>query len=346
MPFLYKKVLKPILFLFDAEFIHTVFISFGHLLGTNPITRKLVSFFYGYHGKDISKVVDGITYKTPIVLAAGFDYNAKLTNILQSVAFGGEEVGSVTARECAGNDKPRLMRLKKSGSIVVYKGLRNEGVDKIIERIKNSYIPKDYVVGISIARTNDEACNTLEEGVGDYLYSFKKLNDAGVGDYYTINISCPNSFGGEDFTTSERLNILLSKLSFIKTDKPVYLKMPINISWEDFEKLLEISLRFDFIKGYVIGNLNKNYDELDYLKEAPMEYRGGLSGVPCRKHSTDLIKKTKEKFGKTKTIIGCGGIMSVEDAQEKFEAGADLIQLITGMIFEGPHLMKQIAKKL
>ena len=122
--------------------------------------------------------------------------------------------------------------------------------------------------------------------------------------------------------------------------------MPINISWEDFEKLLEISLRFDFIKGYVIGNLNKNYDELDYLKEAPMEYRGGLSGVPCRKHSTDLIKKTKEKFGKTKTIIGCGGIMSVEDAQEKFEAGADLIQLITGMIFEGPHLMKQIAKKL
>ena len=155
---LYKHVLKPILFLFDPENVHDFFIWTGELLGRFWLTRHLVSFAYGYRvskkSKDISKTVDGINYRTSILLSAGFDYNGRLTKILPYIGFGGEEVGSVTARPCEGNPKPRLTRLPKSKSIIVNKGLRNEGVDKIITRIKDEH--QKFVIGISIARTNDE----------------------------------------------------------------------------------------------------------------------------------------------------------------------------------------------
>jgi dihydroorotate dehydrogenase len=134
----------------------------------------------------------------------------------------------------------------------------------------------------------------------------------------------------------------MQKLSEIKHDKPMYIKMPINQSWEEFNELLDLLDPYKNVNGVVIGNLNKNYADADFPEEAPKEYRGGLSGKLCRKLSTDLIRKTKNQWGKRFTIIGCGGVMSVADAQEKFEAGADLLQLISGMIFEGPHLMKEI----
>lgn len=301
---------------------------------------------YGYHGKDISKTIDGIKYKTPVLLSAGFDYNGKLTGILASLGFGGEEIGSVTARACEGNRKPRLIRLKKSGSIIVRKGLRNDGVDTVIRRIKKSHIPKDFVIGVSIARTNDVLCKTLEGGVEDYVYSFERLNKEKIGDYYTINISCPNSYCGEAYATPHALQMLLVQLAKIKTDKPVYLKMPINLEWEDFSKLIDVSLKFPFVKGYVIGNLNKEISCLKHPEEASGKARGGMSGDPCRELSTKLIKKTRSKVGNKMTIIGCGGIMSADDAIEKINAGADLVQLITGMIYEGPHIISDICKRI
>ena len=132
----YKRLLKPILFCFDPEAIHDVFIAFGAILGKYKMTRLLTALLYGYRGPDISKTVDGIVYCTPFLLAAGFDYNARLSGILGSIGLGGEEVGSVTARPCKGNPKPRLLRLVRSESILVNKGLKNEGVDKVIERLK------------------------------------------------------------------------------------------------------------------------------------------------------------------------------------------------------------------
>jgi len=342
MAFLYSRVLKPILFLFDAEFIHEVFISVGEFLGRFRITRKIVSIFYGYRGGDISRTIDGITYKSPILLSAGFDYNGRLTQILSSVGFGGEEVGSVTARPCAGNPKPRLTRLKKSKGILVYKGLRNDGVEVVMKRLKARRATKDFIVGVSIAKTNDEVCATVEGGIEDYLYSYRRLNEESAGDYYAINISCPNSFGGETFTTAPLLEKLLSALSTIKTNKPVYLKMPINLEWNDFESLIDVAKKFSFIRGFIIGNLNKNYSELDFTEEAPKEYRGGVSGKATFARSNNLIQKTRAKVGKSMTIWGCGGILSADDAEAKTNAGADAIQLITGMIFTGPHLVKNI----
>ena len=360
----YKSLIKPLLFRFDPENIHDLFITLGGILGSNPLSRALTGVAYDFQEHHhsvtmpISKTVDGITYRTPVLLAAGFDYNGRLVRILPRVGFGGEEIGSVTARPCAGNPRPRLMRLPRSGSIIVNKGLKNDGVDEIIRRLKKlrkpsasqsgrDFAPKspDFVIGVSIARTNDSASVPIEAGIEDYCYSFRRLNQENVGDYYTLNISCPNAFGAEAFTDPMLLDRLLASIKKIPCSKPVYVKMPINLPWPQFDSLLKIILRYG-LHGVVISNLNKNYNSLEVRAEAPKEYAGGLSGKPCRALSNELIKRTRQAYGEHLTIIGVGGVDSPETAMEKFEAGADLIQLITGMIYEGPGLIGKIAGSL
>lgn len=342
---LYQKLLKPVLFKFDPERVHNFFVNCGEFFGRFWVFKKLIALFLKYDGPDISKTVDGLTYKTPFLLSAGFDYNGRLINILPEISFGGVEVGSVTARPCAGNSKPCLARLPKSRSILVNKGLKNDGVEVIIERLKKYNKREGFVVGVSIARTNDEKTCSTEEGIADYFYSFKRLNEENVGDYYTLNISCPNAFGGETFANPELLLHLLSKISSIKCDKPVYVKMPINLDWPEFDSLLKVMEKFELIKGVIIGNLNKDYSCLDFRNEAPKEYQGGLSGKPCFEISNKLIKQTREVYGQRFTIIGCGGVMSPEDLKAKFEAGSDLLALITGMIYNGPSFIKELANE-
>jgi dihydroorotate dehydrogenase len=342
---LYKRVLKPILFRFSPEKVHDIFVFIGEFSGKYAITRWIFSLIYGYHGKDISKIVDGIKYNTPVMLSAGFDYNGRLTQILASLGFAGEEIGSVTAYPCEGNPKPRLTRLIKSKSIIVNKGLRNDGVDTVIARIKSKKPIPGFVIGVSIARTNNERSVPIQAGIDDYLYSFRRLNEEKVGDYYTINISCPNAFGGEAFTTPILLDRLLQAFTTIPCNKPIYIKMPINLPWENFKDLLDIIKKYKNIKGVIIGNLNKDYSSLDVKNEAPFTYVGGLSGKPCTHPSTFLVAKTREYMNKDFTVIGCGGIMSPDTAMEKFTAGADLIHIITGMIFEGPGLVRKILKR-
>jgi dihydroorotate dehydrogenase len=345
MRFFYKKILKPLLFLMDPELVHNLFVWFGELCGKTKLGRGFVAMLYKYQGPSVARTVDGIRYEIPISLAAGFDYNGRLAGVLDTVSFGGDEIGSVTAKPTTGNPKPRLRRMIKSKSLVVYKGLKNEGVEAIIKRLKKTRKPKNFVWGISIAKTNNAETITTEAGIADYCYSFQRLNEENIGDFYTINISCPNVHGGESFTTPHLLKPLMTALDEIPCKKPIYIKMPINLPWIEFNELLQI-LDAHNVQGVVIGNLNKNYADADYPEEAPEKYRGGLSGKLCQKLSTELIRKTKANWGDRFTIIGCGGILTVDDALEKFDAGADLLQLITGMIFEGPHLMKDIAKAL
>ncbi len=345
MDILYRHILKPILFRMSPDTVHDVFLAAGEMAGRFAITRTLFSFLYNYKGPDISKTVDGITYRTPIILSAGFDANGRLTQILPSLAFGGEEIGSVTALYCEGNPLPRMIRLIRNKSLVVYKGLRNNGVDALIAKLKKTKRIPNYVLGISIARTNvPEASTDIEAGVHDFVESFKKLNEAGIGDYYTINISCPNAYTGETFIEPTNLDQLLPRLREIPCTKPVYIKMPINVSWAQFTEMLELADK-NGIHGVIIGNLNKNYSDLDHPEDAPKVFRGGLSGKPTFNLSNELIRKTRELYGTRFTIIGTGGIFTPEDALAKFAAGADLIQVISGMIFEGPGLMKKIAER-
>lgn len=341
MGMFYTKVLRPIFFKCDPEFMHDLMVFWGEVFGAFAPARWLISLVWGYHGKDISKTVDDIRYERPVLLSAGFDTDGRLSRILPSISFGGEEVGSVTARPCEGNAKPRLTRLIRNKSLVVWKGLRNEGARAIAERLSNKKTPKNFIVGVSIAQTNDEKVSDAESGLEDYYETFKIMNEKGVGDYYTINISCPNTFGGETFATPELLTRLLTKLSTVNCDKPRYIKMPINLAWDDFNALLKIIDQFGY-DGVIIGNLNKKYSDLNFPEDAPEKWRGGLSGKPCFELSNELIRSTRAEYGARFTIIGVGGIFTPNDAMEKFRAGADLVQLITGMIFEGPSLVGRI----
>ncbi len=347
----YKKVLRPLFFKCNPEWAHDFMVFWGEVFGAIPPMRWLISAVWGYRGRDISKVVDGVRYERPVLLSAGFDTDGRLSRILPCISLGGEEVGSVTARPCEGNAPPRLTRLIRNKSLIVWKGLRNHGAKVIAERLKNKMdstsSPQEtrgrFVVGISVAQTNDENVRNAETGIEDYYETFRIMNEMGVGDYYTINISCPNTFGGETFATPELLTRLLTKLSTVQCNKPRYIKMPINLEWEAFNELLKIIDTFGY-SGVVIGNLNKKYADLDFPEDAPKEWRGGLSGKPCFELSNELIRKTRETYGTRFTIIGVGGIMSAEDAMTKFRAGADLVQLITGIIFEGPGLVGRICE--
>jgi dihydroorotate dehydrogenase len=341
---LYHKILKPIFFRFDPELVHDFMTSFGRFLGSFALGRSLTSLVYGYHGKDISKTVDGIFYKTPFLLSAGFDYNGYLGRILPNIGLGGEEIGSITAKPCEGNPKPRLTRIPKSKGIIVNKGLKNDGVDVVLKRVKK-YPKSDFVMGISIAKTNCKDSASIQGAIEDYVYSFRRLNEENVGDYYTLNISCPNAYGGEAFIKADLLEQLLLEIKKIPCKKPIYVKMPINISWEQFDSLLKVIDRFG-LNGVIIGNLNKDYSYIDYRSEAPQSYCGGISGKACANLSTELIAKTKQAYGNRFTIIGAGGVMSPETAKQKFDAGADLIMLITGIIYEGPGLVKKLCKSI
>lgn len=339
----YTHLLRPLFFQFDPELVHNQMVNLGEFMGKSPLGRGVIRAVYGHKDSRININIDGIAYHSPVLLAAGFDYNGRLTQILPSIGFGGEEIGSVTLRPSEGNPQPRLTRLPKNNSIIVNKGLRNHGVDALISLLQSRPQIPGFVRGVSVARSNVKETTGTQAGIDDYVQCYQKLVNAGVGDYYTLNISCPNAFGGEAFSEPELLRQLLSAVNTVRSPKPLYLKMPINKLWPEFRELLAIADNFG-INGVIIGNLNKNYDDLAYRDEAPGEYRGGLSGKPCQKLSNELIRRTKETYGDRFIIFGCGGIMSAADANEKLDAGADLLQLITGMIYKGPGIIGEINK--
>lgn len=339
---IYRLGLKPVLFRYDPDTIHDVFVDAGEELGRHDITRRLLEGVFGYDGPDLSRVVDGLYYRTPILLSAGFDCNARLGEILPSLGFGGEEIGSVTARPCDGNPLPRMARLPRSNSILVNKGLRNSGVETVIARLKlRNPGPHAFVNGISIARTNDELSAPVDAGIADYVYSLRRLVEEDIGDYYTLNISCPNAFGGEAFTDPRLLERLLAAVGEVPHRRPLYAKLPINLPWEQLETLLRIIDRHG-LHGVVIGNLNKRHDALLHPDEVGAEPRGSVSGAPCTDLSTHLIARTRRAFGGRFTIVGVGGILTPQQALEKLVAGADLLQLITGLIFQGPSFVSDI----
>lgn len=336
----YQHLIKPVLFRFDPEFVHDRFTSLGHFLGKTKLTRSLVSLLLNYSSPALTQTVAGMEFTNPIGLAAGFDKNAMLLNILPQVGFGFEEVGSITLGSYAGNPKPRLFRLPKSQGLIVNYGLKNDGVEAITPRIRNSH-SYPARIGISIAKTNDISTSTEKGGIEDYYNCLQKVEAAHTGDYYTINISCPNTFGGEPFTTATKLDKLLHKLNQVRTRRPMFVKLPINLSLVDFDSLLQVCVRHK-VTGVVIGNLTKVRSK-DLIKDTiPEPMKGGVSGKPTWQLSNDLISYTYQHYGDKLIIIGVGGIFSAEDAYEKIKRGATLLQLITGMIFEGPQLIGEI----
>ncbi|MFH1769659.1 MAG: quinone-dependent dihydroorotate dehydrogenase [Parcubacteria group bacterium] len=346
--FVYSAFLRRILFLFDPERVHDWTLGFGYWLGKYRWTRFLCGWLFDFEDSTLRQNIKGIEFKNPVGLAAGFDKNGDLFGILPSVGFGFAQVGTVTHKSYEGNTKPRLYRLPKSKSLMVNFGLKNDGVIKIVERVKKSRSESkidEFPVSVSIGKTNSKETCTTESGTADYVACMREVMQSNVADFYTINISCPNTFGGEPFTTSEKLEYLLKGIYELHPDKPVFLKMPINLEWENFKKLLDIAVGFD-VDGVIIGNLNKDRNDSMVFDNIPESIKGAMSGIPTKKLSDELISKTYKDYGKKLVIVGVGGIFSAEDAYEKIKRGASLVQLITGMIYRGPQLIGEINREL
>ena len=341
---IYQKIVKPILFCFHPETMHTVFGKVGSFLGKFAISRKLTRILFYFEHPTLTQTLWGLKFTNPVGLAAWFDKDIQLCQIIWDIGFGFEEVGSITYEPYAWNPGTRLHRLKQSQWLLVNYGLKNFGVHKAIQVLKwfkNVQVP----LLVSIAKTNCTRTCDLEQGIWDYQESLRLLSEADAWDGYVINISCPNAFGGEDFTAPERLDQLLITLNAVRdTNKPMLIKLPVDAPRERIQELLDVCLGHH-IQGVIISNLTKNrttIPEKDEIEDLPW----GISWKPTYDKSNALIAKAYKYLGWRMIIVWVGGIFSAEDAYHKIKQGATLVQLITWMIFQWPQLIWQINRWL
>ena len=343
--FIYQFLLKPIFFLLNPEFVHVQIVKTGELLGKYSFTKSAVSKIFELRDPSLEQKIAGIKFQNPVGLAAGFDYEARLTQILPAVGFGFETVGTITNKPYGGNPKPMLGRLPKSRSLMVNKGFKNLGADETIRKISN--LNFQIPIGVSIGRTNSRDLPTQKESIEDMVCAFKKFETAKLRiAYYELNISCPNLFGNISFYPPGNLKELLTEVEKLNIKKPIFIKMPIEKSNQEVLKILEVISDFT-IKGVIFGNLQKKRNDPAIFQDEVSKFKvGNFSGKPTEKRSNELIKLCYQNFKKRFVIIGCGGIFSGQDAYKKIMLGASLVQLITGMVFQGPQLIGQINLEL
>lgn len=348
---LYKIFGKPIFFLVDPEFIHNKFTQIGNILGRHDLTRNLAKAIFNYSNPALNQNLFGIEFQNPVGLSAGFDYNGHLNNILGEVGFGFESIGTVTYSPYGGNPKPRLGRLPKVKGLLVNKGFKSDGIEMVLNTNLNLNKKDSFVVGISIGATNSPNCSTSDTQIDDICNSIKFLkshSNYGLIDYLELNISCPNVLGSGSLANPKSLDKLLSQVRAIGIDKPIFIKFQLEIEWELAKELIEIMIKYK-IDALIVANLLKHRENLKMsaLELKKIEYKkGNISGKPTWDLSNELISKIYNQFGSQIKIIGVGGIFSAEDAYEKIQRGASLVQLITGMIYNGPQLIGQINEGL
>ena len=341
---LYKFILKPFFFRKDPEDVHDHMIKFGSLLGRFKLTQFLTRLFFDYKNNILQQELGGITFINPIGLSAGFDKNAELTRILPSVGFGFAELGSITGKPCEGNPKPRLWRLPHSKSLVVYYGLKNQGCEVISKRLSSELEDKKFLLpfGMSVAMTNCQANLDIQNAINDYVHAFKIMLP--LGSYVTINISCPNAQGGQPFIDPLKLELLLSSLDQIPRNKPVFIKLSPDLETQELDAIISVAKKHK-VDGIICTNLTKKRTGVSrYDHEVPKQ--GGLSGKVVQDKGDAMLSYIYQKEGKRFILIGSGGVFSAQDAYRKIRLGASLVQVLTGMIFEGPQLISTINQEL
>ncbi|OGM05778.1 dihydroorotate dehydrogenase (quinone) [Candidatus Woesebacteria bacterium GWB1_43_5] len=344
LAFSYQSLLKPIAFQIDPERIHDKITNFGESLENQ---NEILSWLFAFKNPSLKRTVLGIEFENPIGLAAGFDYDGHLAKVLKHIGFGFNTVGTITARAYEGNPKPRLARLPKSKSLLVNKGFKSEGAAAVAKRLDKKKLSK-HTVGVSIGSTNNAKVNTIPKAIDDYLTSFKIFKGRKYIKYFELNISCPNTDITESFASPQNFKKLVHEIAKLKLTQPIFVKMPNEIRHTNSDRLVRVALKAG-IRGFIFSNLvkdrkNKGFDKEEIKQMANL--KGNFSGAPTAKNALSLIKHTRKSFGKSVAIIGCGGTFSTADAKDKFEAGADLVQLITGAIYQGPQLIGQICEEL
>lgn len=335
---MYKSIIRPLFFKFDPEKIHYFTFDLLNFLFRIPGVAAIMKKKYDLQDSRLEREVFGLKFKNPVGLAAGFDKNAKLYKELDQLGFGFIEIGTVTPKSQPGNDKKRLFRLKEDEAIINRMGFNNEGVEAAVLRLKSN---KNVLIGGNIGK-NKTTPN--EKAVDDYLICFYALFD--YVDYFVVNVSSPNTPNLRELQEKEPLTFLLNQLQKKnlekKNPKPILLKIAPDLTDAQLLDIIDI-IRETGIAGVIATNTTISREGLESVNKVEM---GGLSGRPLRKRSTEVIKFLSEKSNKAFPIIGVGGILSAEDAIEKLEAGASLVQLYTGFIYEGPGLVKEINKKI
>jgi len=336
---LYKAVVRPFLFRFPADYAHELTIDAASYASEHKWITKPLKKIYQKTDPRLHQKIWGLHFDNPVGLAAGFDKNGTTIHLMEALGFGYVEIGSISANACTGNPKPRSFRLAKDQSLINRLGLNNDGAKTVVKRLKRSNL--NIPLGVNIAKTHNQEISGLA-ALQDYSYSFSQAKK--VADYITINISCPNTTEGKTFEDPELLNRLLSHLEVGNdaSDPPVLIKLSVDLDNNNLEELLNVSERFA-VSGYVATNTSSKREGLiTDTKTLDNIGSGGLSGKPIREKSTDIIRRIYNYTKGEKTVIGVGGIFTAEDAIEKFKAGADLIQIYTGMVYEGPGIVKAI----
>lgn len=340
---MFRLLIRPILFWFKPETAHHLAAGLFSMVLHIPGMRLLVKRMFAPPVSTLRISKKGLHFTSPVGLAAGFDKDAKLFQNFGLFGFGFIEVGTVTPRPQEGNPKPRLFRLPKDRALINRMGFNNEGVDAMVERLKNR--KQGLIIGGNIGKNKDTPAEKAHE---DYLICFEKLYDH--VDYFAINVSSPNTPGLRGLQEKEPLMLLLSTLVEARKHKsvikPVLLKISPDLNEEQVREIAGIC-KSAGLDGVIAANTTLSRDGLaSKTYEIEDCGSGGLSGWPLKARSNTIVRIVREVLGKEALIIGCGGIEQAEDVRDKLDAGADVVQIYTGFIYEGPKLIKRINKQL
>ena len=340
---MYKLFIRPFLFLFDPEKIHYVTFSLIRFLCKVPLMAFVFRWIYKIEDKRLERTLFGITFKNPVGLAAGFDKNAVLFNELANFGFGFIEIGTVTPKGQEGNPKKRLFRLKDDQGIINRMGFNNDGLEIAIQQLKKN--KGKLIIGGNIGK-NTQTTSALY--TRDYELCFKGLHP--YVDYFVLNVSCPNVGSHAKLNDKSYLIELILAIQKLNKQeiiqKPILLKIAPDLNNNQLDEIIELVAETK-IDGVIASNTSTTRNNLKASDRLLKEIgNGGLSGQPIKELSTRVIKYLAQNSNKAFPIIGVGGIHSAQDALDKIEAGADLVQIYTGFIYEGPGLIKQINKAL
>ena len=340
---MYKLLIKPIFFLFSPETIHHIVFAMVKFSARIPLKMWTWKKMFCLENDRLKREVFGLTFDNPVGLAAGFDKDAKLYNELAAFGFGFIEIGTLTPKGQPGNPKPRLFRLLQDEALINRMGFNNGGVEEAVERLKkrNTQIMIGGNIGKNKVTPNEDATR-------DYEISFEALFS--YVDYFVVNVSSPNTPGLRELQDKEPLTKLLMRLQELNTAKesrkPILLKIAPDLTDAQLDDIIAI-VQDSKIDGVIATNTTIDRSMLTTdQNDVEAIGNGGLSGKPLKARSTDVIRYLSKKSNKAFPIIGVGGIHSAEDAIEKLEAGASLVQLYTGFIYEGPALIKRINKAI
>lgn len=340
---MYKSIIRPILFLFSPERIHQFVFCCLRFVQTIPGGLKLTSLFFSYRSSNLEREVFGIRFPNPVGLAAGMDKDAEVYDVLGQMGFGFIEIGTVTPKPQPGNDKPRLFRLPANQALINRMGFNNKGVVAMAHKLRNKRTK--VIVGGNIGK-NKTTPNP--EAGQDYLTCFEVLYP--YVDYFVVNVSSPNTPNLRELQDKEPLTLLLSSLRKLALEKsaykPILLKIAPDLELSQLDDILDI-VSITGIDGIVATNTTISREGLSYSAEWVERLgTGGLSGKPLTQRTTEVIRYLHTKSAGKVPIIAVGGIMSASDALEKLEAGASLVQIYTGFVYEGPAFARKINKYL